>query len=939
MAKIIGNGLLTPELPAGIERWNPSFVEQWRLAVAERAHDGAAATSLATLLSAVILAAAALPEAPVWFVLPWLGAAVALSLACIVQVRLWRKAPADEETFLANCRRYSLLYLATGIVWGCSAGFAPFLNTPQLPLTLLALTAAAVTAGGVVMFPLSLRLSLIFVLLVSLPVAGALLATNSYRGLLGGLGMLGHTALILYSARLMGSAYLQSLSNRFSNAQLLAEISEAKNHSDQLNARLNEQLHLQRMVEKNLTAARDQAQEAARSKSEFLANMSHEIRTPMNGVLGMAELLMGTDLSRKQRHFARTIHRSGEALLGIINDILDFSKMEAGRLELHSVAFDLRQLIEDVGVMFAERAHRAQLELQCLFPAEAHAVYRGDADRLRQVLTNLVGNALKFTERGEVEIRVRLEPARDGRTLARFEVKDTGIGVPPDQQQKIFESFSQADNTSTRQYGGTGLGLAICKKLVELMGGEIGINSTPGRGSTFWFTYPMPQASPNELGRKRPTSLDLSGRRVLVADEHVASRDSLVSQLMVWKARAVGVDSAAATVAHLELAGRGEEPVDLLIFDRKLSPNALRFAMEIRRNAAIPKLKIIALGQVDNLAETGQWFDAGISSYLSKPVRQSELFDAIAEAFDMTQSLARTSPEAVVEASQQQLPRFSANVLAAEDNPVNQELVRVLLEQLGCRVTLAENGREAVEALTESPLDALQNPYDLVLMDCQMPIMDGFAATAAIREFETRKRARRIPIVALTANALEGDRERCLAAQMDDYLAKPFTLKQLATTMARWVPAEAATVATPRAGTDTPAAAQPAPPPQPKASDRPPAIDLAALNRIKGLQRPGAPSVLGRVIDLYFTAATGLLEQIRDAATRRDPAALEQAAHSLKSSSANLGATQLVELCRTLEQLGRDRAVDRVVPLVEELRGEYEFVRTALERERRKLDA
>jgi CheY-like chemotaxis protein len=334
----------------------------------------------------------------------------------------------------------------------------------------------------------------------------------------------------------------------------------------------------------------------------------------MNGVLGMTELLLNTDLNRKQRHFARTIHRSGETLLSIINDILDFSKIEAGKLELQSIPFDLRQLIEELGMMFAERAHRAGLDFSCIFPPDAHAAYRGDPDRLRQVLTNLIGNALKFTQRGEVVVRVSVDATDGPQARIRFEVRDTGVGIRPEHLAKIFDSFAQADGSTNRQFGGTGLGLAICRQLTTLMGGKIGVESEFGKGSTFRFECALAREEASAPGHSRSGGRMLLGHRILVAEEHATSRTAIISQLQAWKAHAVEVDCAAAVSAELERAAAAREPYEVLVIDQKLAGDTLQFVAKLRRDPRYSSLRLVVMSSVINFEQTGQWLNAGIAA-------------------------------------------------------------------------------------------------------------------------------------------------------------------------------------------------------------------------------------------------------------------------------------------------------------------------------------
>jgi signal transduction histidine kinase/CheY-like chemotaxis protein len=528
-----------------------------------------------------------------------------------------------------------------------------------------------------------------------------------------------------------------------------------------------------------LEEARDAALEGIRAKGEFLANMSHEIRTPMNGVLGMTELLLQTKLSKRQRHFAETIYRSGKGLLTIINDILDFSKIDAGKMVLRDSPFDLRVVVEEATCFFAEMAHRKGLELVCVCLPNGAMTFLGDETRIRQILTNLVGNALKFTRQGEIVVRIKRLEEQGGKANIRLEVTDTGIGISQEAQALIFESFSQADGSTTRKYGGTGLGLTICRQLAGLMGGEIGVSSEPGRGSTFWVTLRLqPGATPVA------PAASLSGMRALVVDDNTTNREILHHQLSAWRIGhrvAAGADSA---LWMLRKAAADGYPFDVAILDYQMpGMNGLDLARTVKSDPALSGIRLVMLSSVGNLDRTERWKTAGVDAYLTKPVRQSELYDCLAT---ITGGAMQDSPsETVLAPAETSCVSLNAHILVAEDNPVNQELARCTLEWLGCRVTLARDGRQVVELLQSAdPAD----PYQLLLMDCQMPEMDGFTAAAAIRRHERAISSERLAIIALTANVLEGDRERCLAAGMDDYLCKPFSQEKLREILQRWLP-------------------------------------------------------------------------------------------------------------------------------------------------------
>ena len=640
-----------------------------------------------------------------------------------------------------------------------------------------------------------------------------------------------------------------------------------------------------------LDLALQEAQAATKTKAAFLATISHELRTPMNGVIGMTSLLMDTALAPEQRSYADTIRQCGEALLQLINDVLECSKIEAGKLELESIDFHLRATMDDVLKQFAERAESKGLELTGLIHAAVPTGLRGDPGRLRQVLTNLVGNAIKFTDHGDVTLQVYLEEDADGEALLRFDITDSGIGITPETQAKLFKPFVQADSTMTRRYGGTGLGLSISKQLVELMGGRMGVTSVPDHGSTFWCTARFAKQASSEMAIL--PMADLQGRRILIVDDNESNRLILHHLVSGWGMRDVSAVDADSAVARIEDAARRGTPFDCAIVDVVMPrKDGLQLAAELQRLPCAATVRLIVMTSLLQRGHAERARTVGAKGYLTKPVRHDELRDCLRTVLGMTltpvdTAAAGTAPNSPL-ITRHTLAEHAERrrILVVEDNSVNQKLAVRMLEKLGYRPDVVENGQEALAALETGA-------YDAVLMDCQMPVMDGFEATASIRTNEAAGTRYvpdgHLPIIAVTANAMQGDRERCLAAGMDAYLAKPFKLDDIRTTLSRWL----MTPSSEAAAVGTAHAAGPA-------TERRVIFDSTQILQNIG----GDHELLVQLIELFLDRHGEIMSAIRQALSQGDAVTVERAAHTLKGTAGNLCAAEVAQAAGQLEAVG-----------------------------------
>ena len=852
----------------------------------------------------------------------WFGLVAAVSILRFGLVKNFRKE--DREGFDHRLwrRRFMAGALAAAALWG-SAGVVLFPASSYEHQAFIGFVLAGMTAGATGSMASDDKIFRLYMMAAIVPYTLRLLIAAHSINIAMAIMCVAFIAALTLSARKNTRNTSAGLRLRFENQDLIAKLKTKAGELSSVNAALTHENAERQKTEAELLKANEEAKAATKAKSQFLANMSHEIRTPMNGVFGMTDLLMRTELDERQRKLVKTINESAKSLLTIINDILDLSRIEAGKLELDIHEFNLRDAIERAADLFAGQADNRGLDFSVFIDRSVPVHVKGDSGRLKQILLNLAGNALKFTKYGEVSIAVTRVGGNETSSRVRIEVRDTGIGIDPALQQQLFQPFAQAETSISRRFGGTGLGLSISHLLVDLMGGAMELKSELGKGTRVAFEIPLEHGSAG--GTLTDSDLTvLEGARILVVDDRETNRDIMRNYLEGAGAAVQLAASGTEAWPLLVCAAQSDKPFHAAIIDMMMPvENGLELSQRIKKDPSVMGVKVILATSMNWQGDIAAIREAGIEAVLTKPIRSHDLVDQAARAiagirhpgWRISNSKRRQEP------SEKPRPNFKARLLLAEDNPVNVEVAKEFLSCFGCTVHVAANGLEAVAF-------ASSGTYDIILMDCQMPVMDGLTAARRIRGAEIEKSRPRTPIIAVTANAFAEDRIHCVEAGMDDYLCKPYSETQLEQILSKWLAKSAAAAEVqPVADSGVPAAAE-----APKTEA---IIDMGVIRTL----RDKRPDLLMRLVKTYLSYAPTALAELDVAVREHDFASIGRLAHSLKSSSANLGATALSSACRQLEVAAKDKNDAITTALVSGLNKAFGAVKAALQAEIDTLEA